>query len=108
MIGTGNLSGIILPRRARLVLQSHHSAFEVEDLPERNSEIQKPDTTHRAAHPTGSNHRLQPLNARLARRIKKKIIVAPVADSPHAVRPPWRHREKDPNLEAQDDVKDNA
>src|ERR1044071_4286922 len=109
MIGTVTLSGIVLRlHRARLVLQSDDGAFEVEDLPERNSEIQKPHTTHRAANPTGSNHCLQSVTARLARRIKQKIVVAPIADAPHSVRPPWRHREKDTNLEAQNNVKDNA
>jgi len=89
-------------------LQSDDSTFEVEDLPERNAEIQKPDTANRAANPAGSNHSLQSLNARFARRIEQKIIVAPIADAPHAVRPPWRHREKDTNLEAQDNVENNT
>src|ERR1044072_3528246 len=110
MIGTGNFSAIILRlrRRTRLVLQRNDGAFEIKNLPERNSEIQKPDPAHRAANPTGSNHCLQSLNPRLARSVKQKIIVAPVADSPHSVRPPRRHREKDTNLEAKDNVKDNA
>src|SRR6185369_6353299 len=108
MIGTVTFSGIILPGRARLVLQSDNGAFEIENLPERNSEIQKPDTTYRATNPTGSNHSLQSLDARLARGVKQKIIVAPIADAPHSVRPPWRHCEKDTNLEAQNNVKDNA
>src|SRR6185369_16399023 len=110
MIGSGNFSGIVgrsLPG-VRLVLQRSHGAFEVEDLPERDAEIQKPDTTHRTAHPAGSNDCLQTLNTSLVRSIQQKVIVAPIANSPHAVRPPWRHGEKDANLEAQDDIKNNA
>ena len=93
---------------ARLVLQSSDGAFEVEDLPERNAEIQESDATHRAAHPAGGDDRLQTLNTRLARSIQQKVVVAPIADSPHAMRPPRRHGEKDANLEAEDDVENNA
>src|SRR5215213_4520257 len=110
MIGSGNFSGIggrTLPG-ARLVLQSSDGAFEVEDLPKRDAEIQKSDTTHRAAHPAGSDHCLQTLNACLACSIQQKVVTAPIADSPHSVRPPWRHREKDADLEAEDDVKNDA
>src|SRR5215211_7736657 len=106
MIGSGSISGT-LPR-ARLVLQGSDGAFEVENLPERYPEIQKSDTANRAAHPTGSDHCLQTLNTCLAGSIQQKVVVAPIADSPHAVRPPRRHREKDPNLEAQNDVNNNA
>src|SRR5689334_18806941 len=110
MIGSGNFSGMVrrtLPR-ARLVLQSSNGAFEVEDLPECDAEIQQPDTTYRATHPTGSDYCLQTLNACRARSIQQKVVVAPIADSPHSVRPPRRHGEKNANLEAQDDVKNNA
>src|SRR6185503_974220 len=108
MIGTGSdIFGRTLPG-ARLVLQSSHGACGVEDLPERDAEIQKSDTADRAAHPTGSDHRLQTLNSCLAGRIKQKVVVTPIAYSPHAVRPPRRHRQKDSNLEAQNDVKNNA
>src|SRR6185312_4052940 len=98
MIGSGSISGT-LPG-ARLVLQSSDGAFEVENLPEGDPEIQESDTTHRAAHPTGGDYCLQTLNTCLAGSIQQKVIVAPIADSPHAVRPPRRHGEKDPNLEA--------
>jgi hypothetical protein len=108
MIGTVTFSGIILLLRARLVLQSDDGAFEIKNLPERNSEIQKPDSTHGAANPTGSNHCLQSVTTRLARGIKQKLIITPLADAPHSVRPPRLHREKDTNLEAQNNVKDNA
>ena len=91
-----------------MVLQSSNRAFEVEDLPERDSEIQKSDATHSASHPTRRNHRLQTLNARLARSIQQKIIVAPIADAPHPMRPPRQHRQKQADLEAKDDVKNNA
>ena len=94
--------------RTRLVLQSNNGAFEVEDLPESNSEIQESNTADRAANPTRSDDSLQPLNASLACGIKQKVIVTPVANPPHPVRPPRRHREKNTNLEAQDDVEDNA
>src|SRR6185369_12530457 len=105
MIGTGrDIFGRALPG-ARLVLQSSDGAFEVENLPERDAEIQKSDTADRAAHPTRSDHRLQTHNACLAGRIQQKVVVTPIADSPHAVRPPRRHRQKDSNLEAQNDVK---
>src|ERR1044072_7556771 len=108
MIGTGSdIFGRTLPN-ARLVLQSSDGAVEVEDLPERDAEIQKSDTADRTAHPTGSDHCLQTHNACLARRIQQKIVVAPIADSPHAVRPPRRHRQKDSNLEAQNNIKNNA
>src|ERR1044072_8227440 len=111
MIGSGNFSGILarsLSSGVRLILQSSDGAFEVEDLPERDAEIQKSDTTHRPTHPTGSDHRLQTLTACLARSIQQKVVVAPIADAPHAVRPPRCHRQKDANLEAQDNVKNNA
>src|SRR5215470_2194395 len=110
MIGSGNFSDIFgrtLPD-ARLVLQGSDGAFEVENLPKRDAEIQQSNTTHRAAHPTGSDHCLQTLNARRARSIQQKVVVAPIADAPHSVRPPRRYREKNANLEAQDDVKNNA
>src|ERR1051326_9060377 len=110
MIGSGYFSGIVgrtLPG-ARLVLQGRDSAFEVEDLPERDAKIQQSDTAHRAAHPTGSDHCLQTLNTSFVGSIQQEIVVAPIADAPHSVRPPRRHREKNANLEAQDDVKDNA
>ena len=94
--------------RVSLALQSPHCFAEVEYLPERDAEIQKANTTHRTAHPARSDHRLQTLNASLVRSIQQKVIVAPIADSPHAVRPPRRHGEKDANLEAQDDIKNNA
>ena len=93
---------------ARLILQSSDCAFEVEDLPERDAEIQKSDTAHRAAHPTGSDHCLQTLNACRAGSIQQKVVVAPIADSPHSVWPPGRHGKKDADLKAKDDVKDNA
>jgi len=89
-------------------LQSGDGSFEVKDLPESDSEIQDPNATDRAAHPTGSDDGLQSMTAGLAGSIQQKIVIAPVADAPHAVRPPRRHREKDSNLEAEDDVKDNA
>src|SRR6476660_2268151 len=92
----------------RLVLQGSDGAFEVEDLPKRNAEIQQSDAAHSAAHPTGSDHCLQTLNACRAGRIQQKVIIAPIADSPHSMRPPRRHGEKNANLEAQDDVKNNA
>src|SRR5215213_4125829 len=110
MIGSGNFSGIVgrtLPG-ARLVLQSSDGAFEVEDLPERDAEIQKSDTTHGAAYPAGSDHCLQTLNAGLVSSIQQKVIVAPIADSPHSMRPPGRNREKDADLKAKNDVKNNA
>src|SRR6185436_136578 len=107
MIGSGNFSGMVgrtLPG-ARLVLQSRDGAFEVENLPERDAEVQKSDTADRTAHPTGSDHCLQTLNACLAGSIQQKVVITPIADSPHAVRPPRRHRQKDSNLEAQNNVK---
>src|ERR1043165_4718962 len=110
MIGSGNFSGIVgrtLPG-ARLVLQGRDSAFEVEDLPERDAEIQESDTTHRAAHPPGSDHCLQTLNTCFVGSIQQKVVVAPIADSPHSVWPPRRHGKENANLEAQDDVKNNA
>ena len=108
MIGTGrDIFGRALPG-ARLVLQSSDGATEVEDFPERDAEIQKSDTADCAPHPTGSDHCLQTLNACLAGSIQQKVVVAPIADSPHSVRPPRRHGEKNANLEAQDDVKNNA
>jgi len=110
MIGSGNFGGIVgrtLPG-TRLVLEGSDGAFEIEDLPERDAEIQQSDTAHRAAHPTGSDHCLQSLDTRFVGRIQQKIVVAPIADAPHAVRPPRSDGKKDANLEAQDDVKNNA
>ncbi len=94
--------------RVRFVLQGNDGSLEVENLPERDAEVQKADAAHRAAHPTGSDHSLQTLNTRLARSIQQKIVVAPIADSPHSVRPPGRNREKDADFEAEDDVENNA
>src|ERR1051325_2034470 len=91
-----------------MMLQSSDGAFEVENLPERDSEIQKSDATHSASHPTRRNHRLQTLYARLARSIQQKIIIAPIADAPHPMRPPRQHSQEQPDLEAKDDVKNNA
>lgn len=94
--------------RACFVLQSDNGAFEVEDLPESNSEIQESDATHCTTNPARSDDGLQALNASLACGIQQEIIVTPVADSPHPMWPPRRHGEKNADLEAQDDVKDNA
>src|SRR5215211_928604 len=76
--GGGSFSGIV-GRPLRLLLQSSDGSFEVEDLPESDSEIQNPHTTYCAANPTGSDHCLEPLNACLAGCIQQKIVVAPVA-----------------------------
>ena len=108
MIGTGrDIFGRALPG-ARLVLQSSDGAFEVEDLPERDAEIQKSDTTHRAAHPTGRDHCLQTLNACRARSIQQKVVVAPVAQTPHSLRPPRKNRKEYSYLKAENDVEDYA
>ena len=107
MIGSGRSSGIV-GGSISLVLQSADGLFEVEDLPESDSEIQKPDATDSATDPTRRNNRLQPLNARLAGSIQQKIVVAPIADSPHTLRPPGQHGKEDADLEAKDNVEDNA
>lgn len=80
----------------------------MKDFPEGNTKIQESDTADSASDPTGRDHRLYSMNAGRARSIQQKKVVAPVADAPHAVRPPGPYREKGPNLKAQDDIKNDA
>ena len=90
------------------MLQRGDCLFEVEDFPDGDAEIQKSDAAHRAAHPTGSDDRLQSLNARRARSIQQKIVVPPVAHSPHSLRPPRHYGERNADLDTENDVKNDA
>ena len=80
----------------------------MEYFPEGDPDIQEADASDRATYPSGSNDSLQRMHACLARRIQQKIVVAPVANSPHALWPPGQHGEKDADFQAQDDVEYDA
>src|SRR5215207_1703002 len=102
MIGSGRSSGIVrrFTRGTRLVLQSSDRAFEVKDFPESNAEIQDPNTTNSAPDPSRSDDCLQSLNTRLASSIQQEIVVAPIANSPHPLRPPGQNCKEDADFKA--------
>lgn len=90
------------------MLQCGDCLFEMENFPDGDAEIQQTDAAHGATHPTGSDDLLQSLNARRARSIQQKIVVAPVAQAPHILRPPRHHRECNADLDTENDVKNDA
>lgn len=91
-----------------LGLQRGDRLFEVENFPESDPEIQKPDAAHCATDPTRSNNGLNFVNAGLARRVEQEVVVTPIADPPHAVRPPWSNSEKGADFKTQEDIKNDA
>ena len=82
--------------------------FEVKDFPESDTDVQKSDATDGAPDPTRRDKGLYSLNAGFLRSIQQEIVVAPVAEAPHPVRPPGRDREERADFKAQDDVKNDA
>ncbi len=90
------------------MLQRGDCLIEMKNFPDSDAEIQQPDAAHRTAYPTGGDDSLQPLNPRLLRGIQEKEVVAPVAKTPHSLRPPRRNRQRQPDLETENNVKNDA
>lgn len=80
----------------------------MEDLPKRNPEIQQAEAGDGPAHPAGRHHDLQRRHPGFARRIKKKIVVAPVAEAERALRNPRQEGQEDANFQAEKDIKNDA
>lgn len=77
-------------------------------FPKRNANIQDTDTCYRSPDPTGSDDSLQAIDARLARRVQEKVVVTPVAQAKCALRNPGQKREHNANLEAKNNVENDA
>ncbi len=91
-----------------VLLEGGHRPFEIKKFPECDSDIQQADATHRAAHPSRRNNGLQPVNTRCARSIYQEEVVAPIVETPHALRPPWQHGENETDLQTQDNVENDT
>jgi hypothetical protein len=81
---------------------------EMEDFPERDSDVEQSYAGNRAAYPSGSNRYLKRVDARLARRIQKKVVVAPVAKTQSALRNPRQQRQHDADLKAKNYIKNDT
>ena len=91
-----------------LALQSAHGLFEIEYFPKCDSQVQDSDSGYGAAHPARGNNGLQTIEAGLVRRVKQKIIIAPITQAKKTLRDPGHEREHQADLEAKNDVEDNA
>jgi hypothetical protein len=75
-------------------------------LPESYPEVEQADPRHCAAHPARRDSMLQALQTRLLCRVKKEVVVAPIAQSERVN--PRQQCEHNADFEAQDDVEDNC
>ena len=89
-------------------LQGTDGLFEMEHLPESNSQVQYTHTGDRATHPTGGDDRLQTVDAGLARGVKQKVVIAPIAQAKKPLWNPGQEHQNQPDLQAKDDVKNDA
>lgn len=80
----------------------------MENLPKGNPYIQQADACYRSAHPAGSNNGLQPIQASLARRVQKKIVIAPIAQAQRALRNPRQEREHNTYFKAEDNIENDT
>lgn len=85
-----------------------HSLLEMKYLPKGDSKVQQTDAGHSAAHPAGSNYSLQTLHAGYPYGVQEKIIVAPIAHPKRALRNPRQERQKDADLQAEDDIENDT
>lgn len=76
------------------------------DLPEGDPQIEQSEPRHSAAHPARRDGMLQALQSGLLRRIKQKIVVAPIAQ-PEGMQP-RQQCEHNADFEAQDNVEDDC
>lgn len=82
--------------------------LEVEDFPKRHSQIQDAQTADCAPNPTRSNHTLQSVEPGLSRGVQKEIVVSPITQTEKSLRNPGQQREYNANLQAKDNVEDDA
>lgn len=80
----------------------------MEDFPKRHSQIQDAQTGNCATDPTRSDHTLQTIETGLTRGVQKEIVVSPITQAEKSLRNPGQQREHNANLQAQDNVEDNA
>jgi hypothetical protein len=80
----------------------------MKDFPEGNPEIQDTNSGYCAANPTGGNNRLQTVITRFPTGVEQKVIVSPIAKAERTLRYPRQECQDNADLEAQDDVEDNA
>lgn len=109
--GSGiNWSGIVFGVAVGLsgLLKRTDSLPEVEDLPKRNPEVQQAETGDGAAHPARRNHGLQRRHPGLARRIKKKVVVSPVAEAERTLRNPRQKGQEDANFQTEEDIENDT
>ena len=71
----------------------------MKQLPEAHRDVQKTDAGDGSAHPSRRNETLQAV-AGLARSQEQEIVVAPVAQTPPAMRHPGQNGEHYANLKA--------
>lgn len=77
-------------------------------FPESDSQVQHSDARYGAAHPPGCDDSRQTIEAGFVRGVKQKVVVAPIAQAKKALRDPWHERQHQANLEAKNDIEDNA
>ena len=75
----------------------------MKQLPKSHRDVQKSDARNGSAHPPRRHEALQTVTG-LARGQQQKIVVAPIAQSPPAVRHPGQNGEHYADLKAQDYV----
>ena len=75
----------------------------MKELPEPHRYVQEANARDGSAHPSRRDETLQAVTG-LTRRQQQKVIVAPVAETPPAVRHPRQDGEHNADLEAQDYV----
>lgn len=80
----------------------------MEDFPKGHTQVQDPQTSDRSSDPTGSNHALQAVETCLTRGIQKEIVVSPITQSQEPLRNPGQQRQHNADLEAKDNIEDNA
>jgi len=82
--------------------------LEMKYFPEGYPDVQKTNPSHCATHPAGGNHSLQRINARFARGVQQKIVVAPVAQPERTLRNPRQESEHNADFQAKDNIKNDT
>src|ERR1044072_920169 len=108
--GIGRGGGILFGAGGKLgvLLKGLHSLLEMKDLPKGDPDVQQTDAGNSATHPAGSNYSLQRLHAGYPDGVQEKIILAPIAHAERALRNPRQERQKDADLQAENDIENDA
>lgn len=71
-------------------LERMDSLLEMKDFPKRDRQIQESDARYCSPNPSRSDHCLELIKTGFARRIQKKIIIAPFAQAKGPLGNPWQ------------------